>query len=142
MTNPLRSRTTHTETLDAEVCIYEWTRHEVHALNATAAAVWQLCDGKTSVAEMAEKLRTVQLPHAEHLVALALQEFQRKHLLDDGCVLGGAGPAISRRALVKRGLTAALLPVVASVVAPTPLQAQSPGARTQTFTFTGAFQTF
>jgi hypothetical protein len=34
---PLRSKTTYTERLEDEVCVYEWTRHEVHALNATAA---------------------------------------------------------------------------------------------------------
>jgi hypothetical protein len=139
---PLRSRTTYTETLDNEVCVYEWIRHEVHALNATAAGVWQLCDGKTSVAEMAERLGVTQLPHAEQLIELALQEFQRKQLLDADHALPSAGPAISRRVLMRRGLTAALLPVVTSVVAPTPLQAQSPAARSQTFAFTGVAQTF
>ena len=48
---PLRAKTAYTETLNDELCVYEWTRYEVHALNATAASVWQLCDGKTSVAE-------------------------------------------------------------------------------------------
>jgi hypothetical protein len=139
---PLRSKTTYTETLDNEVCVYEWIRHEVHALNATAAGVWQLCDGKTSVAEMAERLGVAQLPHAEELVEFALEEFQRKHLLDADHVLLRAGPAISRRVLLRRGLTAALLPVVTSVVAPTPLEAQSPAARSKTFAFTGVSETF
>lgn len=139
---PLRSRTTYTETLDNEVCVYEWIRHEVHALNATAAGVWQLCDGKTTVAEMVERLRVAQLPYPEQLVDLALEEFQRKHLLEADPALPIERPAISRRVLMRRGLTAALLPVVTSIVAPTPLQAQSPGARSQTFAFTGASQTF
>jgi Glycine rich protein/Coenzyme PQQ synthesis protein D (PqqD) len=140
--HPLRSRTTYTEALGDEVCVYDWARHEVHALNPTAAYVWQLCDGKTSVGEMAERLRERQLPFAEQLVELALEVFKNKHLLDANSTAPAASPAMSRRALVKRGLTAALLPVVASVVAPTPLQAQSPGTRLQTFGFTGTSQTF
>jgi hypothetical protein len=87
-------------------------------------------------------LRADELPHAEQLVVLALDEFQRKHLLDSHPGLSSAPPAISRRALLRRGVTAALLPVVTSIVAPTPLQAQSPGARSRTFAFTGAPETF
>jgi hypothetical protein len=87
-------------------------------------------------------LRADELPHAEQLVVLALDEFQRKHLLDSHPGLSSAPPAISRRALLRRGVTAALLPVVTSIVAPTPLQAQSPGGRSRTFTYTAAPETF
>jgi len=139
--HPLRSKTAYTETLDDEVCVYDWARHEVHALNATAASVWLLCDGKTSVAEMVDRLRP-GLPHPEHVVALALEEFQKKQLLDGNYKQASPGPLFSRRAAVRIGLTA--LPIVTSIVAPTPLQAQSPGGPTgsQTFNFTGAAQTF
>ena len=138
---PLRAKTAYTETLNDELCVYEWTRYEVHALNATAASVWQLCDGKTSVAEIVDRLRP-QLPHAEHVVALALEEFRKKQLLDVDHGLTRPAAAFSRREAVRIGLTA--LPIVTSIVAPTPLQAQSPSAPTgsQTFNFTGAAQTF
>ena len=142
--HPLRSKTTYTETLDGELCVYEWTRHEVHALNASAASVWQSCDGNTSVEEMAARLRAARLPYADQLVALALEEFERKHLLDANRTPSSAGRAISRRALVRCGVAAALVPVVTSIVAPTALQAQSPGGvtGTQTFDFTGSPATF
>ena len=139
---PLRSKTTYTETLDDEVCVYEWTRHEVHALNATAARVWELCDGKLTIAEMAKRLEAGGLSHTEQLVGLALDEFERKHLLEREEVSCNPRAAVGRRALLRRGVTVALLPVVTSIVAPTPLQAQSPGARSQTFSFTGASETF
>ena len=142
--HPLRSKTTYTETLDGELCVYEWTRHEVHALNASAASVWQWCDGNTSVEEMAARLRAARLPYADQLVALALEEFERKHLLDANRTPSRTGRAMSRRALVRCGVAAALVPVVTSIVAPTALQAQSPGGATgtQTFAFTGSPATF
>ena len=45
---PRRSRTTHSETLNDEICVYEWTTKRVHALNATAARVWHMCDGRAT----------------------------------------------------------------------------------------------
>lgn len=138
---PRRSPTTHTENLGGEACIYEWTRHEVHALNATAARVWELCDGNTSEADMAARLR--DLPRPEALVALALSEFRQKWLLADE----DDGPAeragVSRRAMIRGlGLAAGLLPVVTSMVAPTPSQAQSVEPGSQTFDFTGEVHGF
>jgi hypothetical protein len=114
---PRKSKSTYTETLHDEVCVYEWTRHEVHALNATAASVWQMCDGKTTTAEIAERLGGGQLPHAADLVALALEDFRQRHLLEGADEsLSDARAALSRRALLRRGVTAALLPIVTSIV--------------------------
>ena len=136
---PKRSATTHTEQLGDEASIYEWTRTEVHSLNPTAARIWNLCDGVLTDAEIAERLRRESdLTHADEVVRFALAEFSRRHLL-----AGDAGiSSPSRRALlVQLGRTAALLPVVTSIVAPTALQAQS-ATGTATFSFTGAIQTF
>ena len=98
---PLRSKTTYTETINDEVCVYEWTRHEVHALNATAASVWQLCDGRTRIGEMVDRLRP-RLPDAEHVVALALEEFQKNQLLDVD--LGRTSPVLCSRGVRPCGL--------------------------------------
>jgi hypothetical protein len=51
---PKRLSTTHVETLHGELCVYEWTTKTVHALNPAAAGVWEMCDGETSVDEMAD----------------------------------------------------------------------------------------
>ena len=136
---PKRSLTTHTEQLGDEASVYEWTRTEVHALNATAARIWNLCDGVLTDAQIAETLRRESnVPEAEHVVRFALAEFSARHLLADGIAV----PSPSRRALLMRlGRTAALLPVVTSIVAPTPVQAQS-ASGSQTFNYTGAQQTF
>jgi PqqD family protein of HPr-rel-A system len=37
---------------DTENAIYDPTTGEVHLLNATAVAIWTLCDGQTTPAEM------------------------------------------------------------------------------------------
>lgn len=136
---PRRVSTTHVEDLHGEICIYEWTTKTVHALSPTAARVWQLCDGGTTVSQMVDSMRSefgdVSAPT---IVWLALQELGAAGLLD------GAPPpdraVVSRRAILRTaGLTAAL-PIVTSIVAPTPLAAQSLGPRT--FEFTGAAQSF
>lgn len=139
---PRKSPSVYTETLNDEMCVYEWTSKEVHALNATAARVWAMCDGKTSVSEMTDRLcAEFHLPNAEAVVWLALWEFKKKHLIEGELAVPPDHRALSRRDLiVKLGLTAAALPVVTSIVAPTALQAQS--GSSQTFNFTGAAQTF
>jgi hypothetical protein len=74
---------------------------EAHALNQSAAAVFDLCDGKTSTADMAAAIqRRTGLPADEEIVELALAE-----LADAGLILldGPESPStISRRSLVRR----------------------------------------
>ena len=115
----------------------------MHALNPTAAQVWQWCDGQTDIAEMADWLRTeCGVLNAVVLVELALSQFRERHLLDDPVGLPSISPTMSRRELARRGVAVALLPAVASILAPTPLQAQSTPSGSITFGFTGAPQTF
>src|SRR4029453_14216713 len=141
-TCPKRRGTTHAETLHDEVCIYEWTTKTVHALNATAARVWDLCDGRTPIAQMAAVLRREgHDTDAELLVRQALDALRGAGLLEED---EGAPPGLhemSARALVPTlGMTAAI-PLVTSIVAPTPLAAQSLGG-SQTFNWTGGAQSF
>jgi hypothetical protein len=137
---PQRRRTTHIETLHGELCIYEWTTKTVHALNPAAARVWEMCDGTTTVAEMVAAMqRDESTVHAELIVWHALRQFDRAGLLEPG-TLAGVRPVVSRRALLRRLGAVAAIPVVTSIVAPTPLAAQS--SRSMTFDFTGAAQFF
>ncbi len=103
---------------------------EVHNLNPTAATVWQLCDGRTSPQQMAQHLKGDLTPvQAEELVWLTLARLEKAHLLQEA-VVKPAGPrreTLTRRDMLKGlGLTAAMLPVVTSIVAPGPVEAQSP----------------
>lgn len=143
---PRQAPSTHTEILDEEVCVYDWERKEVHALNPTAARVWRLCDGDTSEEEMVARLESEWgKPEAVALVRLALEELAAKHLLAGEAEPAAAVSTLSRRQLIKGlGLAAATLPVITSIVAPTPLEAASANAShgSQTLTYTGAQQTF
>jgi hypothetical protein len=111
---------------------------EAHALNQSAAAVFDLCDGKASKSEMAAEIqRRTGLPADEEVVELALAE-----LVDAGLIVVEdvePPPTISRRALVRRlSLSAAavmMLPVVETILLP-PAAAQASPTTTTTSTST------
>src|SRR5262245_24934974 len=135
--SPRRIETAHVETLHGELCIYEWTSKTVHALNPSAARVWALCDGRTTIDEMIAALGDV--PGAASIVQQALAQFDRAGLLEQGSV-PAAAPVLSRRAMLGRVGIAAAIPVVTSIVAPTPAAAQS--GTTMTFTNVDGPQSF
>lgn len=68
--------------LPDETLVYDHQRHKAHCLNATAALVWQHCDGRTSADALAglvaERLGVGQ---AVEVVGLALEQLGRRHLL-------------------------------------------------------------
>ena len=110
-----------------ELLVMKRSTNEAHALNETAAIVFDLCDGTTSRATMvAEVARRTGLPADESIVELALTE-----LADAGLIaLDESGrPALTRRALIRKlalpvaGI--ALLPVVETILVPTVASAQS-----------------
>jgi hypothetical protein len=117
-----------------ETLVYDVEGHRAHCLNRTAALVWELSDGESTVsriaARMGERL-SARVP--EEVVRLALEQLADRGLLAPG----GARPAptanpVSRRAMMRRlGLAAAVaLPLVTSVISPTPVMAQSPCTET------------
>ena len=110
-----------------EVLVYDQKRHRAHCLNHTAALVWKHCDGKKSVAEVAEAMsRQAGKRVGEDVVRLALDELAKSRLLEEsGARKWRGGEGMSRREMMKRaGLAAAVaLPVVTSVIAPKAAQA-------------------
>ena len=132
---PRQSPTTHTEQLGDEASVYDWARAQVHALNPTAACVWRQCDGATSPDAIAAALRVeMSIPEAEAVVDLTLKQLARVHLLELPVESRGYRPATTRRWLLGRGLTAAMLPAIYSIVAPSPVDAQSLPATAPTLT--------
>ncbi len=134
MAYPKQLSTVHVETLNDELCIYDWQSKQVHALNPTAAKVWQLCDGQTSPAQMATLLSTqlgVKLDpiQTNALVWKSLKELEKAHLLEGEVAQPAGQTLLSRRQMLKMGLAVALLPVISSILAPTAVEAQSPGSR-------------
>ena len=115
------------QNLANEVLVYDLERHRAHCLNKAAALVWRQCDGETSVSDMARVLKEkLDTPADPELIRYALDRLGRAHLLE-----GRAVPAkYSRRDFMQRlkkiGLAASVaLPVVSSIVSPTPAHAMS-----------------
>jgi hypothetical protein len=108
-----------------EVLVYDLQRDMGHCLNSTAAAAWKLCDGNNSPPQIARTLsRQLSARVDESVVLLALDQLVDAHLLVE--------PEVpierpSRRVAIRRiAVVAAIaLPLVTSIVAPTPAQAAS-----------------
>lgn len=127
------------QNLDEEVVVYDQDTDQVHRLNGAAAVVWRSCDGKTTVADMAATLASeTELPEDETIIHHALKQFDKAGLLLEGVPALHDIERISRRRLIAKlsvgaGI-AVLLPLVSSMVAPSPVYAQSTTTTTTTTT--------
>lgn len=111
--------------LSGELVVYDLERHEAHCLNATAAAVFRAADGQRSAAQIARHLAATVEPGADDaFVGLALHQLAQARLLDQEPPAPRPG-GVSRREVMRRvGIGAAVvLPLVTSVLAPTPAEA-------------------
>jgi coenzyme PQQ synthesis protein D (PqqD) len=107
------------ERLSDEVLVYDLARKKAHCLNQAAALIWDHCDGKTSVAEMAGILSvSLNAPVDEELVWFGLREIGRKHLLEEPVMMPGLELKASRRELIRKIGLAISVPLVVSVLAP------------------------
>jgi hypothetical protein len=108
-----------------ELLVYDQQRNVGHCLNPTAAATWKLCDGKNGASELAKILtRQFSTPVDEPVVLLALEELSKARLLVE---VEKPGRRTSRREAIRAiGIAGAIaLPLVTSLVAPTPARAAS-----------------
>jgi len=113
------------KTLSDEVLVYDLNADKAHCLNRTAAFVWNNCDGRKSVSEITRLLREeLQAPVDENVVWLALDQLEKFQLLQERAAKPANVNGMSRRQLVRSlGLVAISLPLITSIVAPTPAQA-------------------
>ena len=74
------------------------------------------------------------IPEADAVVDLTLRQLARIHLLERPVESRGDRPATTRRWLLGRGVAAAMLPAIYSIVAPSPVEAQSLAAAAPTLT--------
>lgn len=114
------------QTLPDEVLIYDLQRHKAHCLNGSAAIIWNHCDGKTTVTEMAGLLeQELNRPVDEAMVLYGLDQLEKARLL--ARTKAGQAPKgrMTRREAVRNmGLAAVIgLPLVTSILAPTAVQA-------------------
>ena len=114
--------------LKGELLVYDLNINQGFCLNATSAAIWNLCNGNNSVSDIAEQLsRKLKQPVTDELVYLALDQFKTENLLSDNERVEIKFGNLSRREVVRKiGLASVIaLPVIASLVAPTAAMAQS-----------------
>jgi hypothetical protein len=112
----------------AELVVYDQERHRVHRLNRAAALVWQNCDGDHTVADLAALLRDELTPDAnEEWVWQALGRLGKAHLLKEPVARpGGVTRRRALRALSGSAALLALLPVVSTMLTPSPARADDP----------------
>lgn len=104
--------------LDHELLVYDLRTDVAVSLNESARRVFAACDGKTRI----DSLRSRHADLSEASVELALRELSRFGLLEETLPSDGR----SRRQLLKTAaLTAAAIPIVAGLVVPTSVAAQS-----------------
>jgi coenzyme PQQ synthesis protein D (PqqD) len=108
-----------------ELLVYDQQRNVGHCLNPTAAAAWRLCDGKKSTSQLAVMMtQQLSAPVNESVVLLAIEELSQARLLTES-----EKPIrrTSRREAIRAiGIAGAIaLPLVTSLVAPTPARAAS-----------------
>ena len=112
--------------LEDEVLVYDLVRHKAHCLNLASATVWKHCDGSQDARDLARIVtRELDMAFDEQMVWLALGQLDKARLLEQR-IGPASGPArISRREVIKRvGLAAAVsVPLISSIVSPTPAQA-------------------
>ncbi len=113
---------------NTEVLVYDLTTNKAACLNETASFIWQSCDGSNSIADIAAALgRRTNNKANDDLVWLAIDELSRNNLLEEELTSNHVFEGMSRREVIKKvGLgTMIALPLVATLIAPTAIHAQS-----------------
>jgi hypothetical protein len=113
--------------LPKELLIYDLENNRAHCLNDSAAAIWHLCDGLTSIDQIKRILDERGLQDVtEDLIWNTLDQLGRRCLLEGDLDRRTPVRSFSRREAVKRiGGAVLAVPLIHSVTAPTLAQAGS-----------------
>lgn len=114
--------------MDGELVIYHANTAQASVLNQTAAVIWKLCDGKTSVREIAQRAaQQLNAPVDEAFVQYTLAQLSKKNLLEASVTMPLNFKGMTRRDFLRSGAlgAAVILPVVVTMTAPKVTQAAS-----------------
>lgn len=122
-----RSKDLITQQVEGELVVFDKAQDKAHVLNPTAALVWQNCDGKRTVSEVAQIVaEQTGTPAQDGVVWYALAQLHEQELLEDAVRVPSNVQGLTRRQFIGRfALAAAVIPVVKTLQAPTPQQASS-----------------
>lgn len=124
-----RSENILTQELGDEILIYDLREDRAFCLNRSCMMIWQECDGRSSVPEIAHVLSgKLGTKVNEEFVWLALEQLDKENLLQKKPPVPEGFAGLSRREVIRRvGLASvAVLPVITSLLAPTAIMAASP----------------
>ena len=114
--------------LKDETLVYDLKSNKAYCLNETSALVWGLCNGKRTVSDISDEMtKATKTLIREEFVALALDQFDKDELLENGGSMEGHFGNFSRRDVIRKvGFASVIaLPVISSIVAPKASMAQS-----------------
>lgn len=125
-----RSKNLVVQPLEDETLVYDLDCHKAHCLNKTARFVWNSCDGQATIGDVTTRIhKEFGLPADSTVVAMAIDQLKKAKLIDPSSEALSTRPGTSRREAIKRigliGGTAALLPLVTSILAPTAAEAST-----------------
>lgn len=108
-----------------ELIVYDLRTHHIHHLNATAAAIWRLCDGRRTIAGLTRDAGHDLGAEVDAMtVRIALTRLDQAALLDRPLPVRVRLDLPTRRAFLRRAAGSGLiaLPVIASMTAPAAAQ--------------------
>lgn len=116
------------EDLSEECVIYDGRQTKAHHFNSTLTWIWRRCDGNTSIESLASDFeQQFNVTNGLPVVLTGLQQLDARDLLqsplDINEVMAAEATAVSRRSVVAGG--SVLMPLVFSILAPTPAAAKS-----------------
>lgn len=113
--------------VDNECLVYDLKTNKALCLNTVSAEIWKRCDGITTVREVAEVIgQQVKIKLDEDFIWLAINDLEKNKLLEDKVTRAPEFESLSRRTvLFKYALPGLILPVIASIVAPSAVNAAS-----------------
>ena len=115
------------EDVSEECVIYDAREKKAHHLNSTLTWIWRRCDGNTTIEALADSFaQEFNVTDGLPVLITGLEQLEARELLDnpvDLNLLAAEQAAISRRAVVAGG--SVLMPLVVSILAPTPAAAKS-----------------
>lgn len=114
--------------VENEILIYDLKKNEAFCLNETSAFIWKMCDGKNSTVDISQAVKKKFKTNIDDgFIWLALDQLKKNDLIETEPEVPASFLGMSRRQVIRQiGLSSmVMLPVVASVISPTSVQAQS-----------------
>src|SRR5712691_10609850 len=93
-----------------DLLVYDLKTYKAHCLNDTATRVWRSCDGRRTVGDIARLLgRDLETAVDEQVIWLAVQQLEKFNLLTNRTPKPKEMSQVSRRDLIRAGISAAVL---------------------------------